>query len=76
MLALKVAIAVDSYLGGVLSKAANAIIQLSSSSHEMVLFPSVLLACFVHNLYKPSDRRINNGDHQQLYINIWHSGDM
>lgn len=63
MLALKVAIAVGSYLGGVLFKTANAIIQLSSSSHEMVLFPSVLLACFVHDLYKPSDRRINNGDH-------------
>lgn len=60
MLALKVAIAVGGCLGGVLSKAANAMFQLSNSS--------VLLACFVHNLYKPSDRRINNGDHEQLYI--------
>lgn len=37
---------------------------------------SVLLACFVHKLHKPSDRRINNGDHQHLYINRWYSGDM
>lgn len=60
----------------VFSKAANAIFQLNKSPHETTWSPSVLLASFVHNLYKPSDRRINNGDHQRLYIHIWHSGDM
>lgn len=62
MLAVKVAIEEGSCLGGVSSKADNAMFQLNNSSHEITWSP-VSLGCFVHNLYKHSDRRINSGDH-------------
>lgn len=56
MLALKVAIAVGGCLGGVFSKAANAMFQLSNSSHEITWSLSVLLACFVHTCTSPQTR--------------------
>lgn len=75
MLALKVAIAVGGCLGGVLSKAANAMFQPNNSSHQITWSSSVFLACFLHNLYKLSNRRINS-DQQHLYMSKWHSGDV